>query len=64
MTEEEKCVNFMDDHNARVDGASDTIDFTKDMLSKFDIAGSSVAVLDTVASFAPETALSAACVVL
>ena len=63
MTEEEKCVNFMDDHNARVDGVSDTIDFTREMLSKFDI-GSSVAVLDTVASLDPEIVLSTACVVL
>ena len=53
----------MDDHNARVDGVSDTIDFTREMLSKFDI-GSSVAVLDTVASLDPETVLSTACVVL
>ena len=42
---------------------SEPLDFTTEMLAKFDI-GSTVDVLDTVASFAPETALSAACVVL
>ena len=63
LTEEEKCVNFMDDHNARADAASDTIDFTREMLSKFD-TNVSVAVLDTVASLDPETVLSTACVVL
>ena len=53
----------MVDHNERADAASDTIDFMRDMLSKFD-TGSSVAVLDTVAPLDPGTVLSTACVVL
>ena len=63
LTEKEKVVNFMDDYNTGADAASDTLDFTKKMLSKFDIS-SSVAVLDKVASLDPETVLSATCVVL
>ena len=62
LTEEEKCINFMDEHNKRVDNISDTIDVTREMLSSFDISSS---VSDAVgASLDAETIISAACVVL
>ena len=63
LTEEEKCVNFMDDHNTRADAASSALDFTREMLSKFEIC-SPVSVLDTVASLDPQSVLSTACVIL
>ena len=53
----------MDAHNGRVEDLNATMDFTKEMMSKFD-TGSSVAVLDSVISLDPETVLSATCVVL
>ena len=63
LTEEEKVVNFMDDYNTGADAASAALDFTREMLSKFDTS-SSVAVLDKVTLIEPETVLSATCVVL
>ena len=63
LTEEEKCVSFMDDHNARADDVSCTLDFTREMLSTFEI-GRSVSALDTVVSLDPVAVLSTACVIL
>ena len=48
----------MDDHNARFDGVSDTKDFTREILSKFDISSSASSLSD------PESVLFSACVVL
>ena len=53
----------MDDYNTGADAASATLDFTREMLSKFDTS-SAVALLDKVALIEPETVLSATCVVL
>ena len=59
LTTEDKCINFMDDHNGRVDN----LDYTRDMLSKFD-TGSSVCALDSVSLLDADAILSSTCVVL
>ena len=58
VTDEDRAINFVDDYKTAVDAASFAADSSRNLLSKFDSTGSTVALLDS------EAVLTPTCVVL